>query len=228
MRTKRARVSAIVVAALALALGPFVLWQGAVGGSNADPAPGGGIVVVGDSITARYDDTPGSPHQGWWSMVGRHEGMRVDTYAQSGSGYLRRGGLCDGTVFGDRDAALSGPPPAVFIIEGGRNDWAVCREDRVQIAGNDEVRAAVARYLDRVDRAMPPSTRVVVLGPPWGPVQPLDGLRITSIVRDEAQQHGFEFVDTTGTLPRQHVVDGIHPNRAGSIAIARRVVAVLD
>lgn len=221
----RRRAGVVVSAALTLALGPFFVLQGAEGGTVADIAPQG-IVVVGDSITARYDDEAGGARQGWWSMVGRYFGTDVDRYAESGSGYLRKGGLCDGTTFGQRPDALTGDAPSILILEGGRNDWAVCRSDRVTIASNAEISRAVNRYMTRVERALP-NTRVVVLGPPWGPLQPLEGLRITSIVQQAAERHGFEFVDTTGTLTPDHVVDGIHPNRAGSTAIAKRVIAAL-
>lgn len=224
--TTRARVATACGAALLLALGPFLLSQGAEGGIVTDESTGS-IVVVGDSITARYDDTPGGQQQGWWSLVARHLDVPVDTYAQSGSGFLRRGAGCEGTTFDQRDQALSGSP-SVLIIEGGRNDWAVCRDDRVALATNAEVTEATNSYLDLVAETVPASTRVVVLGPPWGPLQPVEQLRITRIIEQSAQDHGYEFVDTAGTLPPEHVIDGVHPNRAGSVAIARRVIAALE
>lgn len=226
IRTRRARVAAVLSAALLVALGPFLLSQGAEGGTVSDVAPDG-IVVVGDSITARYDDKPEGPRQGWWSMVGRHIGAPVETYAQSGSGYLRKGGLCNGTTFDERDTALSGTP-SILIIEGGRNDWAACRDDRVGAATNAEITDAVNAYLDQVADSVPASTRVLVLGPPWGPLQPVERMRVTPIIERAADDHDFEFVDTSGTLPPENVLDGIHPNRAGSLAIAKRVIAALD
>ncbi len=224
--TRRARVAAAFGAAFVLTVGPFLLSQGAEGGTVTGAAPDG-IVVVGDSITARYDDQSGSPHEGWWSMVGQHVDAPVETYAQSGSGYLRRGGLCDGTTFTEREKALSGSP-SILIIEGGRNDWAVCRRDRVAAASNAEIARAVNRYLDTVADRLPASTRVLVLGPPWGPLQPVEGLRMTSIVKQAAADHDVEFVDMAGVLPPENVIDGVHPNRAGSVAIAQRVMAALD
>jgi lysophospholipase L1-like esterase len=219
-------VSAALGVALLLAIGPFLLSQSAEGGPVSDVAPDG-IVVVGDSITARYDDDPGSARQGWWSMVGRRIGAPVETFAQSGSGYLRRGGRCDGTTFDQREKALEGSP-SIVIIEGGRNDWAVCRDDRVADSTNAEIAEAVDAYLDLVQKQLPSSTRVVVVGPPWGPLQPLERLRVTPIVEQAAKDHDMEYVDTSGTLPPEHVVDGVHPNRAGSIAIAKRVIATLE
>ena len=225
--SRRGAAAAIIVA-LAVTLAPFVIWQGADGGPTLQTRSSSDIVVVGDSITARYDDVSGSPDQGWWSIVGRHAQARVDTYAQSGSGFLRRGARCSGTTFAERTAALDRPAPALFIIEGGRNDWAGCRDGQVTPATNAEIVAAVRGYLQRVDDALPSSTRVIVLGPPWGPLQPVERVLVTSIVRQGADLHGFEFVDTTGTLPAENVVDGVHPNRAGNVAIARRVISALE
>lgn len=226
IRTTHARMTAVLAAAVLLVLGPFFLSQGAEGGIVSEVAPDG-IVVVGDSITARYDDVPGSERQGWWSMVARHVDAPVETYAQSGSGYLRRGGLCNGTTFDQREKALEGSP-SILIIEGGRNDWAVCRDDRVAVASNAEIADAVDGYFDLVADALPASTRVLVLGPPWGPLQPIARLRVTPIIERAATEHDFEFVDTAGTLTPAHVLDGVHPNRGGSIAIAKRVIAALD
>lgn len=226
-RSRRGAVATVVLA-LVIAVVPFLAWQGADGGPTFETRSASDIVVVGDSITARYEDSAGSPNQGWWSFVGRHARARVDTYAQSGSGFLRRGARCNGTTFAERSAAFDRPAPAMFIIEGGRNDWAVCRDGQVAQATNAEIVAAVRAYLELVDDALPPSTRVIVLGPPWGPLQPIERVVVTSVVRQSAERHGFEFIDTTGTLPAENVLDGVHPNRAGNIAIARRVIAALD
>lgn len=226
-RWERRRIAAVCAAALVVALVPFAVWQGADGGPTLQTRSGSDIVVVGDSITARYVDRVGDEEQGWWSMVGHRLERPVDTYAQSGSGYLRHGAHCTGTTFAERTGALDRPPPAVFIIEGGRNDWATCRGTTIVPASNAAIASAVDAYLDLVARALPDSTRVVVLGPPWGPLQPIEEAVVTPIVRQSALAHGFEFVDTTGTLPAENVLDGVHPNRAGNEAIARRVLAAL-
>ncbi len=222
----RRRVTWVLAGALVLALAPFLMWQRAEGGPVSAIAPDG-IVVVGDSITARYNDVPGDADQGWWSIVGRHYGADVRRYAQSGSGYLRPGLFCEGDRFRERLGAFTGAPPSIFIIEGGRNDWATCRDGRFRPSTDAEVAAAVDQYLDLVTEMLPAQTRVVVLAPPWGPRQRIEGLRVTSIIRSAVAQHGAEFVDTTGTLGPLEVVDGIHPNRAGSLAIADRVIAAI-
>lgn len=221
----RRRSTIVLIGALLLALGPFLMWQGAEGGPTSQVAPNG-IVVVGDSITARYNDTPGHEEQGWWSVVARQYRADVRTYAQSGSGYLRPGLSCTGDRFPDRLWAFTGTPPSIFLIEGGRNDWATCVDGHLVPATDDQIRIAVERYMDMVKGVMPIETRVLVLAP-WGPNQAAEGIRVTELIRAAAAERGFEFVDTAGVLGPNHVIDGVHPNRAGNLAIADRVIAAI-
>lgn len=65
------------------------------------------------------------------------------------------------------------------------------------------------------------------MGPPWGPIDQKVGLRVTHIIETAASAHGFEFIPTSGALTAERVVDGIHPNRQGSVAIADRVISAL-
>lgn len=113
MTTSRtaARRPVVVLLLAALIVAPFFAWQSAQGGEDLPAAASlpQGIVVVGDSITALYDDEPGSPAQGWWSFVGRRFNVDVTTYAQSGSGYLRLGDLCTGDRFIDRTGRTRAP-----------------------------------------------------------------------------------------------------------------------
>ncbi|MBC7633649.1 SGNH/GDSL hydrolase family protein [Aeromicrobium sp.] len=228
------RPTIVVSFVLAVIIAPFIAWQGAQGGEQASVSALAplGIVVVGDSITARYNDTPGDLRQGWWSIVGRRFGAHVTTYAQSGSGYLRSGhgpaGPCSGDRLIDRDAAFTGPPPSMLIIEAGRNDWSFCRRGRYVEAPDIMIDRAVNRYLDVLQTFLPSSTRIIVMGPPWGPLDQIDGLRITMIIKDAATRHGLQFIDTRGTLTTARVLDGVHPNRAGSVAIADRVIRSID
>jgi len=227
---KSARTSVPVIVVLALLLGPFITWQAAQGGQTrpvSQLAPNG-IVVVGDSITARYNDKPGDPDQGWWSVAARRFDAEVRTYAQSGSGYLRQGHSCTGNRFMDRPDAFTGDAPSIVIVEGGRNDWAKCVGGLFVAASESEIRHAVSSYLDVLRAHLPESTRVIVLGPPWGPVDKTQGVRVTRIVEDEAAAHGLQFISTRNALTADRVVDGIHPNRDGSLAIARRVIRALE
>ncbi|TXL62029.1 SGNH/GDSL hydrolase family protein [Aeromicrobium terrae] len=241
MSLSRTAIRAALV--IAVTAGLLAIWQSARGGETPTLAPAvkhgtsttltrlypNGIVVVGDSITARYNDEPGDAEQGWWSIVGRHFGAHVTTYAQSGSGYLRQGKQCSGDRFIDRPQAFRHTAPSLFIVEGGRNDWSICLEGQHVPATDQQIAEAVDHYLDVLQRQLPRSTRIVVLGPPWGPESPWDGKRVTSIVHTAAQRHGLKYVSTTGTLDDPaRVVDGVHPNRDGSTALAERVISALS
>jgi lysophospholipase L1-like esterase len=218
-----------VVAVITLAL--LMAWQRAQGGEQqvASGPFNHGIVVVGDSITARYNDQPGDQFQAWWSIVGRHFGARVTTHAQSGSGYLRQGLECSGNRFIDRPEAFRKAAPSVFIVEGGRNDWSSCIEGVHVESTNHQVSQAVNHYLDVLQASLPHTTRIIVLGPPWGPIFEDGRQRVTAIIRAAAHRHGVMFVNTDGTLDRlSRVVDGVHPNLAGSTALADRVITALS
>lgn len=225
-RLRRRHVVAVLMGAALLSSTPLLGWENAEGDAPVDMTLSS-IVVVGDSITARYNDRPGDVDQGWWSVVARHYRAGVRTYAQTGSGYLRPGLACTGDRFGDRIPAFFAPSPSVFIIEGGRNDWARCVDGTFRTATDAQIASAANEYMDAVARLVPASTRVLVLTP-WGPRQPLERMRVTAIIRSAAERHGFEFVDTSGALGPNEVTDGVHPNRAGSLAIADRVIAAID
>lgn len=218
-----------VVVALTIAL--LAAWQTARGGEqpNASGPFQRGIVVVGDSITAEYNDDKGDEFQAWWSMVGRHFGAHVTTHAQSGSGYLRQGMECTGNRFIDRPEAFRDTAPSLFIVEGGRNDWSSCIEGRHVEAPDKEIAGAVNHYFDVIQKNLPRSTRIVVLGPPWGTLDQLGRHRLTAIVFAAAKAHRIQYVSTMGTLDRrERVLDGVHPNRVGSRALADRVIAALE
>jgi hypothetical protein len=117
----------------------------------------------------------------------------------------------------------------VFIVEGGRNDWASCAEGRLVPSSDAAVQQAVTRYLRLVKRQMPESTRILVLGPPWGPTEPWQQRRVTSIVHAAALREGLEYVPTRGALDRHgRTIDGVHPTLSGSLALADVVVGALD
>lgn len=231
MTIPRATRRSVVLAVLAaLLIAPFIAWQGATGDERVTVSPLAprGIVVVGDSITARYNDEPGDAEEGWWSITGDHFDATITRYAQSGSGYLRPGHACTGNTFIDRPEAYAGPAPSLFIVEGGRNDWAMCRNGDFVPAPDDAIEHAVDRYLDTLQTFLPTSTRIIVLGPPWGPSDVANQRRVTAIIQAQAKLHGIQFISTTGALTADRVVDGVHPNRKGSLAIARRVIAALE
>lgn len=233
-RPTRRATTALVAIALAVGLVSLTTTQEtprATAAAAGTTAPGAGaftdMTVVGDSITALYNDRPGDARQGWWSIVGRHLGVPVERYAQSGSGYLKVGRRCTGDTFGDRPGALASHPD-LLVLEGGRNDWSYCRDGLPAVAPDGMVEEAVTGYMDAVRDSVPATTRVIVLGPPWGPEAHEHAARVTAIVRAQAEAHGFEFVDMTDVLDASTVYDGTHPDREGSRRIAQRLIAHLE
>ncbi|MFS0885034.1 SGNH/GDSL hydrolase family protein [Aeromicrobium sp. 179-A 4D2 NHS] len=102
---------------------------------GAAPAAKPTIMVVGDSITARYNNIPGHANQGWWSMVGQRLNATMLTSAEAGTGIIARGGvehckLMDKnplTNHGVRTRnALRKKKFDALIVEVGANDWRRC------------------------------------------------------------------------------------------------------
>jgi len=201
-----------------LLVAPTVLQRVTASASNP------GISVIGDSISARYNDDPRSAQQAWWSVVGRHYEAPVTIFAESGSGYVRPGSLCTGTRFGDRVADVAKTAPRIVIVEGGRNDWAYCAGQGIFRASDTRVKAAVDHFLSKLQRALDSSTTIYVLGPPWGTTGAAERNRLTSIIRASARSHHMFFIDTRGVFDGGRTVDGTHPNRAGSKALGDRVI----
>ena len=223
--TVRSMVIALIVGVVVTVFGTQVIGSRAT--ASDEPATGTRLVIIGDSITASYNDDVGDERQGWWSMIGRHLNVQVNISAQAGSGYVRRGAArCDGTRFYDRRNDLRGAD--IVIIEGGRNDWKLCGTDTNTIEVRD-VRMAVAKFLDWVDHQPVADNNVYVMSP-WGPMDQLAGITMTQIIQTEAEIHGFGFIDTWGALSAKpgRTYDGIHPTRSGSSALAHDVLKNSD
>lgn len=187
-------------------------------------ASGPRIAVIGDSISARYNDEPGNAKQAWWSVVGRHYGAPVSVFAESGSGYARAGHHCTGSRFADRLAAVAKTTPKVVIVEGGRNDWAYCTGDSYSETTDGIVRTAVDRFLTTLQATVDPQAKIIVLGPPWGPTDASQQSRITSIIKASADRHQVMFISTRGVFGGGRTVDGTHPDLAGSMELGKRVI----
>ena len=214
-------VTGVLLGALVLAL--VVVEPGSDRARAGDPRS---MLVVGDSISASYNDEPGSPLQGWWSLVARELGYAPTVLAEAGSGYQRPGAECTGTAFGDRPGVFDQPAPDLVVVEGGRNDWARCDGTDLVEVEPEIVLAAADDFLGRLTRAYP-DARVVVLAPPWGPLQQRYVDDVTSAIEVAAERHGCEFVAMDGVLTPTRTPDGVHPDIGGSKAIAETVLLAL-
>jgi len=201
----------------------------------------GTVLFIGDSITARYDDKVGDPQRGWWSIVAAKMGMRPVTSAESGSGMLAAGGgaqygvpsrgACRGTTFGERLGDVAAAHPTVIVVEGGRNDFKRCVGGKtVTKLDKKRTEAAVKAYLAQLKtaaaRAGVPARNVYVLSP-WGTAYPSERAVVRPLVKKYALAEGFHWI-ATSYLADRWTVDRTHPNTAGNVELARRVVKLSD
>ena len=194
------------------------------------PHSGPTIHVVGDSITAWFNDEPGSRSQGWWSILGRGMDARtLTTSAEGGSGMNVRGNACNGTTFGQRLPRLTATD--VLVIEGGRNDYKSCTpENRTIVLSPDQQVAGVNTYMDallaRVTALGMSATQVYVVTP-WGTRDRERGDLLQAAIESAATARGFTYVRTP-VLGDSITIDGVHPTRQGNLSLAAIMRAALE
>lgn len=181
------------------------------------------LLVIGDSITSKYNDRPGSPRQGYWSILARRFGAGADTKAEGNSGFVKPGRLdCSGTTF---DQRLRGAfrhrvrDADALVVAGGRNDFHTCANGKLVWVSDAEIAAAVDKFFDDLLAIRPPD-RCTAVFTPWGPRGTRNRARVTSIIQRSATDHGYVFVGTAGVLTRYNTNDGIHPDRRGNERLA--------
>lgn len=193
----------------------------------------GTLLVIGDSITARYGDAVG-PSRGWWSIVAESIGMTPIVSAESGSGFLMHGATrpdgthgtrCSGSDFTQRLTVVTSVKPDAIIVEGGRNDFKVCGKGKRHTATRAETTAAIAEYmrnLSTLTRSLRIPAANIYVASPWGSAHGREAHVIRPLVKKYAERYGFTWL-ATGTLATKYTVDGTHPNTAGNVELARRV-----
>jgi hypothetical protein len=143
-------------------------------------------------------------------MLGRR-GARVaaDVAAEGRAGYGVRGDR--GSVFEDLAARAVHPDDVLVVFFGSRNDRDVDPE-QLTLSVHDTFGLA---------RAVAPSARLLVIGPPWPTADVPDTmLRVRDILSTEARVVGAEFVDPIAERwfvgkPRLIGSGGVHPTDAG-------------
>jgi len=175
------------------------------------------IVVIGDSITARYNSIPGDDNEGWFSMLARKAGHSVVPMGEAGSGVLRYGNQCQGTRYFERLSAALAQSPDILIIEGGRNDFTKCityGEPGYERTSADYIEKRWNAFLDEVKARKAAKTQVWVMTP-WGTSFSAERDMVYPIVKDATLSHGFGWVGLSA-LPDDRTVDGTHPNYEGN------------
>lgn len=191
------------------------------------------VVVIGDSVTSRYNNTPGDPMRGWWSWLAGRGKVSIVRKAQSGSGVINPGyvGLerCAGNTYGSRTASLASisPRPRAVIVEGGRNDLLTCSK---KVRSPQEAQDAWRRYYrglraEAVKIGLQPAD--VYVFSPWGDVAHARAADWRTMQEAAAERYGLTWIETR-LLTRDEAPDGVHPDADGSLVLYRLIALHSD
>lgn len=192
------------------------------------------VVVIGDSISSlssvpraeggyKYNDTPRSKWQAWWSIMRKEKGFRFKQYAEGGSSWTRPGRSCSRTTFYERVESSTVrkqlAQAKLIVIAGGVNaENAACvRDPFVPLA------EGIERTISSARKAAP-KARIVVTAP-WGTHPDRQAHRAATLkqIKLSAKAHNAIYVESG--LSAGRTFDRIHPNRKGNEYLARKIGA---
>lgn len=186
--------------------------------SQDSPTPSGPPVAafLGDSYTVGFGSSV--EERRWTSLVAQQEGWVERNFGEGGSGYIQPG--WNGTSYLGRVEQVVKAAPDIVVVAGGQND----------VVSNGDVPAAVRATLLLLREGLPHAT-IYVLGPTWpDPNPPQRLLEIQDAAKKAAREVHGRFIpalDVMAGRPDLLALDHIHPNDAGHLAIARRVIAAI-
>jgi lysophospholipase L1-like esterase len=167
------------------------------------------VLIIGDSITELPKIGGNHGNKGWWQyLLDGKKGM-FKFSAESGSGYIAKGGR--GTTFYDRLSDISKVKPKAIIIAGGVND---------RNASNPG--SQIAKYYDQLAKILKsnrisPKNVYVIVPHPKG-VKPA----IAQMVKMNATRIDVIYVDVDAY---SSTYDGIHPDTKGALTIEKNFTA---
>ena len=182
---------------------------------------GSKAVFLGDSYTTGWNGA-GIGRHGWPTIVGRTLGWRTVNLAVAGTGFMNPGWT--NQAVGARVAATIRQKPDIVVVAAGHNDsrWSVETTSR-----------AADAVLDRLRRALPDAT-IMVVAPIWSSdTPPARCLELRDHLRRTARSMGATFVDPlagrwfAGIRQRLIGPDGLHPTDAGHRYIAQRFLEAI-
>jgi hypothetical protein len=213
--------------ALALAVGivgrhtaPARPYQTAARGTPIDH-----VAVIGDSYTTGTEEGGEGPNawttRTWLALA--HQGVQIspDVASEGRAGYVRRGD--HGSVFEDLTNRAVHPDDALVVFFGSRNDEGV---DPMQMAG-------MAHDTFDLARRIAPSSKLLVIGPPWPTANPpFDVLYVRDTLNTQAEWVGATFIDPISEgwfVGRPDLIgpDGVHPNDAGHAYMAEKIAPLI-
>src|SRR6201996_6005603 len=146
------------------------------------------VAVIGDSYTTGTDEG-GWGSNAWtnrtWLTLSR-QGMQVvpNVASEGRAGYVVRGD--HGSLFEDLTGRAVHPDDALVVFFGSRNDHGV---DPAQMS-------AMAHDTFDLARRIAPSSKLLVIGPPWPTADPpFDVLYSRDTLNSQARNAGATFID---------------------------------
>jgi hypothetical protein len=183
------------------------------------------VAVIGDSYTTGSDQGGRGPNawtvRSWQTLARQGFQIAPDVAAEGGAGYGVRGN--HGSVFRDLTPAVVRPDDALVLFFGSRNDKGV---DPGLLAG-----AAFDCFL--FARAVAPSARLLVIGPPWPTADvPPDVLQVRDVLYGQARAIGATWIDPIAErwfVGRPDLIgaDGVHPTDAGHAYMADKIAPLI-
>lgn len=203
-----------LVAALALAL---------VACSPAAPTepPVPVALFIGDSYTEGTGLTGTDVQSRWTTVVAGELGWKEVNAGCAGSGYVRRGLLCNNT-FAERIPSVAFTEPDLVVMTGGINDIG---------SPPAEAAAAAVATLEALVAAFPEAQIIVIGGVAYSGETPATVTAINQALAMSAAELGVTYLDIGEPLlddPTRVGIDGLHPSADGHAEIARRVLAELE
>ncbi|HEV7205336.1 MAG TPA: SGNH/GDSL hydrolase family protein [Jatrophihabitans sp.] len=180
------------------------------------------IAVIGDSLSTGAM-TPGDAWTDEALPMLDRDGREVYfvNAAENGAGYVARGSY--GDTFADEVDHVVSPRTRIVIVFGSDNDL-----------GQPQVGQAAIQTLSRV-RALAPSARVIVVGPPAPPAQSRSQLQpLSDALHTAATAFAASFVDALALRWFQSAAsvyvgsDGEHPDRSGEAYLARNMADIVQ
>jgi hypothetical protein len=188
-------------------------------------APIDHVAVIGDSYTTGTDEG-GEGSNAWttrtWLTLAR-QGVQIapEVASEGRAGYVVRGD--HGSVFEDLTNRAVHPDDALVVFFGSRNDEGV---DPMQMAG-------MAHDTFDLARRIAPSSKLLVIGPPWPTADPpFDVLYVRDTLSGQAHNAGATFIDPISEgwfVGRPDLIgpDGVHPNDAGHAYMAEKIAPLI-
>jgi GDSL-like lipase/acylhydrolase family protein len=183
------------------------------------------VAVVGDSYTTGTDEGGLGPRAwtdlAWHTLASRGVRVAADVAAEGRAGYGVRGD--HGSIFQDLTGRAVKPADGLVVFFGSRNDEGV---DPGLLAGK-------ARDTFDLARALAPSAKFLVIGPPWPTADvPWQVLEVRDVLNAAARAVGAAFIDPIGDrwfVDRPDLIgpDGVHPNDAGHQYLADKIAPLI-